>query len=187
MGRGEVLFKCCYLPSDASCISNNPLNMSHLPSCLVARLSFRKQAEVKSGRWKSAVCDVARQGRHSLDARLGLCDDPWEFSILLKSLQQNLCRWWAVSTSSCSVLGRQGGLLVIKGHPCQTDAEPLQRCHCTTITKWTHKVGLLQPQFATASPKIACFLLYLLAYELLAYKSTNLQSMFSCVVIRWNT
>lgn len=71
MGRGEVLFKCCYFPSDASCISNNPLNTSHLPSRLVVPLSFRKQAEVKSGRWKSAVCHVTRQGRHSLDARLG--------------------------------------------------------------------------------------------------------------------
>lgn len=54
MGRCEVLFKCCYFASDGSCISNNPLNISHLPSHLVVCLSSGKQARSEVGEVK--VC-----------------------------------------------------------------------------------------------------------------------------------
>lgn len=90
MGQSEGLFKCCCFPSDASCISNNGPNMSHLPFSSAARPSFRKQAKVKSGRLKSAVGDVTRRGRRPPRARLGLCRDAWEFFILRKSQQRNL-------------------------------------------------------------------------------------------------
>lgn len=92
MGQSEGLFKCCCFSSDASCISNNASNMSHLPFGHVVRLSFHKQAKVKSGRLKSAIADVTQQGRHSLHGRLGLCHDTWEFFMLQKSQQHNLHR-----------------------------------------------------------------------------------------------
>lgn len=116
MGWSQLLFKCCYFRSDGSCISNNPFNMSHLPSSFFCLLE-RWQTSTKWSWGGESLLLAMLPCREETVWMWGasFCRDPWEFSILGRSKQQNLSAWWLVAASSCRLLGPpQGSVFLIK-------------------------------------------------------------------------